>query len=86
MGATKQEKKEKKLQPEDQMHRTNQPTKKEKQKTKKNKKKMMVVWSCVKMEAKKQKTKKCPMFQYLKSIYYIQDSILYLFILLCCSI
>jgi hypothetical protein len=89
-----QTKKQKKLQPVDRMHRTNQPTKnqktKEKTKNKKQKEKekqKMVVWSCVKMEAKnKRKKKKSPMFQYLKSMYYIQDSILYIICLLCCSI
>ena len=90
-----QTKKQKKLQPVDRMHRTNQPNKNQKRKRKKKKtknkkqkeKQKMVVWSCVKIEAKnKRKKKKSPMFQYLKSMYYIQDSILYIICLLCCSI
>ena len=39
-----------------------------------------------KRKQKNKKNKKCPMFQYLESLYYIQGLILYLFVLLCCSI
>ena len=93
MGATKQKKQKKKLQPEDRMHRTNQPTKKEKQKTKKNKKNRKKnkknnggLVLCKNGSKKQKKQKNAPMFQYLKSLYYIQGLILYLFVLLCCSI
>ncbi len=76
--------------------KTNQPTKTKKwnqpmwayrrQRIKGAIKKKWLVGLYKRKQKKQKNKKKCPMFQYLKSMYYIQGLILYLFVLLCCSI
>lgn len=100
MGATKNKTKKKRApagktgctgQPTNQPKKTNKKQKKPKKKQKTKQKKNGGGWSCVEKEAKtKKKTKKQKKMPHVsifeKYVFYIQDLILYLFFLFCCSI